>query len=144
MDLLEIGTKIKEAYGSSIAEGHAALNEYRGEQVTVVHVPSVPADGTSDSAKMARRAEAEAAALKGLNARLSVEGMQQSGNELILEMVLRGTLPGGKDFAFRQVMVNTFENGKVVRVIAIGSPEMFDTLRPVMKELGYASDDWAE
>jgi ketosteroid isomerase-like protein len=145
MDLLEIGTKIQKAYASSIAEGHASMNDYRADHISVIHVPAVKADGTSSGDKMGRRAEAEVAALKGLNAKLTVEAVQQAGDDtLILETALSGTLPNGQDFRFPEVMIYTFEDGKMVRLIAVGSTEMFSTLAPIMKELGYASDDWAE
>jgi ketosteroid isomerase-like protein len=145
MDLIEIGSKIQSAYASSVAEGHAAMSAYTSDNVSVFHVPAVAADGTSSGEKLARRSEAEVSALKGINAALTVDAVQQAGDDtLILETNLSGTLPNGLDFRFPEVMIYTFQEGKIVRMILVGSNEMFSTLAPVMKELGYASSDWTE
>ena len=144
MDLLEIGHRIQEAYASSVAEGHAAMGAYTAHDVEIVHVPEVAADGHSSAEKLEGRAEAEAAALAELKAHLTIETVRQAGDDLlILETALSGTLPDGTDFRFPEAMLHTFRDGKIVRTVLVGSTEMFSTLAPVMKELGYASSDWA-
>jgi ketosteroid isomerase-like protein len=144
MDLLEIGRQVQKAYASSIAEGHSAMNAYMASDVSVIHVPAIKADGSSRADTMGRRAAAEVAALKALEARVSIEDVQQAGDDtLIVEMVLSGRFPTGDSFQFPEVMIYTFENERVTRLIAVGSRDMFATLAPVMKEFGYSSDDWA-
>lgn len=144
MDLLEIGHRIQEAYGKSVAEGHAAMGAYTAHDVEIVHVPEVAADGASSADKLEERGKSEAAALAKLQARLTIEAVRQAGDDLlILETALTGTLLNGTDFRFPEAMLHTFRDGKIVRTVLVGSTEMFSRLAPVMKELGYASSDWA-
>src|ERR1700686_3966418 len=93
-----IGTRLRDAYAISVAEGHALLNSYvSADKFEVFHVPEVPGDGPQ--ALRPEDVNREAGALDKLGGRLSVDVVRPVGlDTVILERVLTGTLPNGDPF----------------------------------------------
>lgn len=136
-DLLDIGNKIRDAYASSIGDGHAAWMGYAAKGMTVYHVPELPGDGTplGDLDKLAAGADAETAALEKISCRINVETVRQAGDDLlILDCVFTGVLPSGDPFSYPNVLLYTFRDGKIARLVEVASADMWSTLSKALRD----------
>jgi ketosteroid isomerase-like protein len=128
--LLGIGNSIRDAYASSVGEGHASWLGYCAQGMQVYHVPALPGDGTPiDPPRIGAGASAETKALEAIRCRIGVEAVRQAGDDtLILETVFTGTLSSGDDFRYDNTLIYTFRDDKIVRLIEVGSEDMWTTL----------------
>src|ERR1700722_9038036 len=135
-DLLDIGNRIRDAYAMSIAEGHAAWLGSAAVGMQVFHVPELPGDGTPvDPSQIQAGADAETGALEKINCRINVEAVRQAGDDLLmLETVFTGTLPDGTDFRYPNVLLYTFRDAKIVRLVEVASADMWITLSKALRE----------
>jgi ketosteroid isomerase-like protein len=135
-NLIEIGNEIRDAYASSIAEGHAAWLAYAGPGMQVFHVPELPGDGTPIDPELARAgAAAEVDALAAIRCRIAVESVRRAGDDLlVLETVFTGTLPGGDDFRYDNVLLYMFEDGRITRLVEVASGDMWSTLSKALRD----------
>jgi hypothetical protein len=144
-ELLEIGHRVRDAYASSFAEGSKLSNQLASpEGYLHVHIPGVShkQDGewiTPASDYGAGQSEAFAR----INLRVTVNNVRQLGDDLlVLETVYSATLPDGRDVSFDDVIMWTFEGGRMVRQVQVASTEMWDTLREALVAVsapGYAA-----
>jgi ketosteroid isomerase-like protein len=135
-NLIEIGNQIRDAYATSMGDGHAAWLGYAAPGIQVFHVPELPGDGTPiDPEQVRAGAEAEVDALAKINCRIDVATVRQAGDDLLmLETVFTGTLPNGSDFRFDNVLLYTFRDGKIVRLVEVASGDMWSTLQKALQE----------
>ncbi|MFI5053229.1 MAG: nuclear transport factor 2 family protein [Acidimicrobiia bacterium] len=135
-NLIEIGNQIRAAYATSMGDGHAAWLGHAGPGMQVFHVPELPGDGTPiDPEQVRAGAAAEVDALAKIQCRIDVETVRQAGDDLlILETVFTGTLPDGNDFRFDNVLLYTFRDGKIARLVEVASGDMWSTLSKALQE----------
>ncbi len=142
-DLLAIGNIIRDAYNSSIADGHAAWRDHVADGLQVYHVPELPGDGTPVDLRMLGDAgQAETDALGKLDTRITVETVRQAGDDtVILETTFTGALPNGTRFRFPNVLMYTFRDGKIVGLVEVASAEMWSTLQAALRAVASGSVD---
>jgi ketosteroid isomerase-like protein len=138
--LEDIGNEIRDAYAVSMSAGHACWMRYVGEGMRVFHVPELPGDGTPvDVSRIGQQADAEVVGLAKLDTRITVQAVRQVGDDLlILETEFTGTIPGGKAFSYPNVLLYSFADGKIVRLVEVGSRDMWSSLRAALAEVGYS------
>jgi hypothetical protein len=136
VDLQEIGERIQAGYASSIAEGHAAWTGHVGPGMQVFHVPAMRGDGTPiDPSMLAGAADAEVVALAKISCRITVDAVRHAGDDLlILEAVYTGVLPNGDDFSYPNVLLFTFVDGAIARIVEVASAEMWSTLARALRD----------
>ncbi len=139
LDLLAVGNEIKDGYGTSISDGHAAWQAYARDGMRVYHVPELPGDGTPvDLSKLLAAGRGGTEALSKLGTRITVEAVRQAGeNTLILESVFTGTLPDGAPFRYPNVIIFSFRDGSIEQLVEVASAEMWSTLQQAMRATGY-------
>ena len=136
-DLLDIGSTIRDAYATSIGEGHKAWMGYAAKGMTVYHVPELPGDGTplGDLDQLAAGADAETSALEKISCKITVEAVRQTGDDLlILECVFTGVLPSGDAFSYPNVLLFTFRDDKIARLVEVASADMWSTLSKALRD----------
>ena len=135
-DLLEMGNLIRDAYASSIAEGHASWIGLAAPGLQVFHVPALPGDGTPIDPELVKAgAEAESAALEKISCRIDVQEVRAVGDDLlILEAVFTGTLPDGTAFRYSNVLLYTVHDGRITRLVEVASEDMWSTLSRALRD----------
>jgi hypothetical protein len=135
-NLVEIGNDIRDAYNSSNAEGTAKWLSYAGPGLQIFHVPELPGDGTPfDPSQLGDSVDAEGSALEKINCKIDVQSVRQLGDDtLALETVFTGTLPGGDDFRYSNVLIYTFRDGKIARLVEVASEDMWTTLSKALAD----------
>jgi hypothetical protein len=135
-NLLDIGARIQAGYASSIAEGHAAWTGHVGEGMQVFHVPAMRGDGTPiDPSQLAGAADAEVVALEKISCRITVDAVRQAGDDLlILEAVYTGVLPNGENFSYPNVLLFTFDDDSITRIVEVASADMWSTLARALRD----------
>ena len=140
-DLLEIGHAIRDAYASSVSEGHAAWMGYAGDGMRVYHVPELPGDGHPiDVSQLGGAADAESDALAKIDTRITVDTVRAIGDDMLaLETTFTGTLPDGPAFRYPNVLLYTFRDGKIVQLVEVASADMWSTLRAALATVGFGA-----
>jgi ketosteroid isomerase-like protein len=135
-NLLEIGNQIRDAYATSIGAGHTAWLGHAAPGMQVFHVPELPGDGTPiDPEQIRAGAEAEVDALAKIDCNIAVETVRQVGDDLlVLETVFTGTLPSGDDFRYDNVLLYTFRDGKIVRLVEVAPGDMWSVLSKALRD----------
>jgi ketosteroid isomerase-like protein len=135
-NLIEIGNHIRDAYAASNGEGTATWLSYGAPGLQVFHVPELPGDGTPfDPTQLGDSVGAEADALEKIHCRIDVQTVRQLGDDtLALETVFTGVLPDGNDFRYTNVLIYTFRDGRIVRLVEVASEDMWSTLSKALAD----------